>query len=319
MELGNIFKLIQNENMKIYRRVSTWIMLIILIGAALVVGIFTNATAPDSVDENWKQGVQQDSEMLKANIENEDYPKLARDTFEKELAINEYRLEHDIAPTTNSKSIWTYMGYAAEIVSLITLFTIVVGASSVASEFTWGTIKLLLIRPVSRSKILLSKYLATILFALFSLVLLFVTSFLIGSIFFGFDGSTPHLVYRDGAVQEVHMVSHILGIFGLKSINLIMMSTFAFMISTIFRNSGLAIGLAIFLMFAGVNATALLAMKFDWAKYILFANTDLSQYLTGYVLVEGMTMQFSIIMLIIYFVIFNALTWFVFTKRDVAA
>ncbi|MEH7379831.1 ABC transporter permease [Bacillus sp. JJ1533] len=316
--MGNFFKLIQNENMKIYRRVSTWIMLVILIGAALVVGIVTNITASDSVDENWKQNLQQQNESFKADIENESIPKMARDTIEKELAINEYRIEHDIAPT-NDRSIWTYMGYAAEIVSLITLFTIVVGASSVASEFTWGTIKLLLIRPVSRAKILLSKYLATILFALFSLVLLFVVSFIIGSIFFGSGDSIPHLVYRDGAVHEVLMVSHILGVFGLKSINLIMMSTFAFMISTIFRNSGLAIGLAIFLMFAGVNATALLAMKFDWAKYILFANTDLSQYLTGYVLVEGMTMQFSIVMLIIYFVIFNALTWFVFTKRDVAA
>ncbi|MFS0822581.1 ABC transporter permease [Bacillus sp. 1P02SD] len=316
--MGNIIKLIQNENMKIYRRVSTWIMLVILVGAALIVGIVTNATASDSNDENWKQNLQQQNESFKADIENESIPKIARDTIQKELAINEYRIEHDIAPT-NSRSIWTYMGYAAEIVSLITLFTIVVGASSVASEFTWGTIKLLLIRPVSRAKILLSKYLSTILFALFSLVLLFVVSFIIGSIFFGSGDSTPHLVYKDGAVHEVHMVSHILGVFGLKSINLIMMSTFAFMISTIFRNSGLAIGLAIFLMFAGVNATALLASKFDWAKYILFANTDLSQYLTGYVLVEGMTMQFSIVMLIIYFVIFNALTWFVFTKRDVAA
>ncbi|MCC3356602.1 ABC transporter permease [Bacillus sp. REN16] len=316
--MGNIIKLIQNENMKIYRRVSTWIMLVLLIVAALIVGIVTNITASDSVDENWKQNLQQYNETLKADIANESYPKITRDTFEKELAINEYRLEHDIAPTAD-RSIWTYMGYTAEIVSVITLFTIVVGASSVASEFTWGTIKLLLIRPVSRSKILLSKYLATILFALFSLVLLFVVSLIVGSIFFGTGNSIPHLVYKDGAVHEVHMVSHILGIFGLKSINLIMMSTFAFMISTIFRNSGLAIGLAIFLMFAGVNATLLLAAKFDWAKYILFANTDLSQYLTGYVLVEGMTMTFSIVMLIIYFVIFNALTWFVFTKRDVAA
>ncbi|MEH7236142.1 ABC transporter permease [Bacillus sp. JJ1562] len=316
--MGNIFKLIQNENMKIYRRVSTWIMLVILIGAALVVGIVTNVTAPDSSDVNWKQNLQQQNEAYKADLASEDLPEMVKNISKKELAINEYRLEHDIAPV-DSKSIWTYMGYTAEIVSLITLFTIVVGASSVASEFTWGTIKLLLIRPVSRAKILLSKYLATILFALFSLLLLFVVSFLVGSILFGGGDSTPHLVYKDGGVHEVHMVSHILGIFGLKSINLIMMSTFAFMISTIFRNSGLAIGLAIFLMFAGVNATALLAMKFDWAKYILFANTDLSQYLTGYVLVEGMTMTFSIVMLIIYFVIFNALTWFVFTKRDVAA
>jgi len=316
--LANIVKLIQNENMKIYRRISTWIMLVILIAVAVVVGIVMNITASDSVDEQWKQNLQQQNEMYKTDLASEDLPDMVKDISKKELAINEYRIEHDIAPV-ESRSTWNFMTIAAEIVSLITLFTIVVGASSVASEFTWGTIKLLLIRPVSRAKILLSKYLATILFALFSLVLLFVVSFLVGSIFFGIEGSTPHLVYRDGAVHEVHMVSHILGVFGLKSINLIMMSTFAFMISTIFRNSGLAIGLAIFLMFVGVNVTALLATKFEWAKYILFANTDLSQYLTGYVLVEGMTMTFSVIMLIIYFVIFNTLTWFVFTKRDVAA
>ncbi len=316
--MANIVKLIQNENMKIYRRISTWIMLVILIAVAVVVGIVMNITASDSVDEQWKQNLLQQNEMYKTDLANEDLPDMVKDISKKELAINEYRIEHDIAPM-ESRSTWNFMTIAAEIVSLITLFTIVVGASSVASEFTWGTIKLLLIRPVSRAKILLSKYLATILFALFSLVLLFVVSFLVGSIFFGIEGSTPHLVYRDGAVHEVHMVSHILGVFGLKSINLIMMSTFAFMISTIFRNSGLAIGLAIFLMFVGVNVTALLATKFEWAKYILFANTDLSQYLTGYVLVEGMTMTFSVIMLIIYFVIFNTLTWFVFTKRDVAA
>lgn len=304
--------------MKIYRRVSTWIMLIILVGAAVVVGIVMNATASNSENENWKQNIQAENEMYKADLSNENLPDMVKDFSKRELAINEYRLEHDIAPV-EARSTWNFMTATSEIVSLITLFTIVIGASSVASEFTWGTIKLLLIRPVSRAKILLSKYLATILFALVSLALLFIVSFLVGSIFFGGGDSTPHLVYRDGAVQEVHMVSHILGIFGLKSINLIMMSTFAFMISTIFRNSGLAIGLAIFLMFAGVNATALLAMKFDWAKYILFANTDLSQYLTGNIFVEGMTMSFSIIMLVIYFIIFNALTWFVFMKRDVAA
>src|SRR5690606_26357656 len=126
-----------------------------------------------------------------------------------------------------SDSIWSFMDTASAIVSVITLFTIIVGASSVASEFSWGTIKLLLIRPVSRTKILLSKYLSTIIFALVSLIILFVVSLLVGSIIFGFDGSQPHLVYRDGEVHEVNMILYVLGVFGLKSINLVMMSTFA--------------------------------------------------------------------------------------------
>jgi ABC-2 type transport system permease protein len=32
-----------------------------------------------------------------------------------------------------------------------------------------------------------------------------------------------------------------------------------------------------------------------------------------------MTMSFSIMMLVIYFVVFNALSWIIFRKRDIAA
>ena len=55
----------------------------------------------------------------------------------------------------------------------------------------------------------------------------------------------------------------------------------AFMISAVFRNSSLAIGLSIFLMMTGGELTGMFAMKFQWAKYVLFANTDLMQYFDG--------------------------------------
>ncbi len=60
-------------------------------------------------------------------------------------------------------------------------------------------------------------------------------------------------------------------------------------------------------------------MKFTWAKYILFANTNLMQYFEGAPMVEGMTITFSIIMILVYFVIFQFLAFYVFKKRDVAA
>ena len=59
-------------------------------------------------------------------------------------------------------------------------------------------------------------------------------------------------------------------------------------------------------------------MKFDWAKYVLFANTDLMQYFEGIPMVEGMTLTFSVIMIVIYFILFQSLAYVVFKKRDVA-
>ncbi len=93
----------------------------------------------------------------------------------------------------------------------------------------------------------------------------------------------------------------------------------AFMISAVFRNSSLATGLSIFLLFMGGTITAIIATKYSLAKYILFANTDLTQYMDGAPLVEGMTAGFSIIMLLIYFGVFQLLAFLVFTRRDIAA
>jgi ABC-2 type transport system permease protein len=62
-----------------------------------------------------------------------------------------------------------------------------------------------------------------------------------------------------------------------------------------------------------------LISRYSWSKYYLFTNTDLSQYLTDSPIVKGMTLQFSIIVLIVYFIVFNLLSWSIFQKRDVAA
>src|SRR5690625_7874969 len=94
------------------------------------------------------------------------------------------------------------------------------------------------------------------------------------------------------------------------------MATFAFMISTVFRSSALAIGLAIFLMMAG-NQIDFAFAEYPWAKYILFANTDLQQYTNVNVLIGSMTLGFYISELIVYYVNFIGLYWLIFTKRDI--
>ena len=83
------------------------------------------------------------------------------------------------------------------------------------------------------------------------------------------------------------MLFYVFATYGLKLIELVMIVTLAFMISTVFRSASLAIGLSIFIMFAGQVITLLL-MRYTWGKYFLFANTDLTPYLKGQPLAEGM-------------------------------
>lgn len=199
---------------------------------------------------------------------------------------------------------------------LITIFTVVKAAESVAGEFTWGTIKLLLIRPWSRSQILLSKYISVLLFAVFFTFVAFAVTLLVNMALFGY-GSEP---FPDGTGSPwLYMVEY----YGLRFISLLVIVTFGFMLSSAFRSSGLAIGLSIFILLSGnvLNALFNLIDK-PWVKFVLFPNLELTSYMnggTGPFAHEQTTLGFSLAVLAVYVILFNLVSWTVFRKRDVAA
>ncbi|MDR6122245.1 ABC-2 type transport system permease protein [Bacillus sp. SLBN-46] len=316
--MGNLIK---NEWMKIFRRPGTYVMVAILVISIAIVGFVVKYQQNGmDVSENpkWEQVLQEENNALKQQMD-QSRTKLEKQYFKKEIAINDYRIKHHISPR-EKYSVWSFVKDSSQLIVLAGLFIIIVAAGIVASEFNWGTIKLLLIRPINRTRILLSKYLTVLLYAIFMLSILFVFSTVLGAILFGMpDEAVSYLNYNNGQVTEQNIVVHLLIYYGLSSIDMIMLVTMAFMISSVFRNSSLAIGLSLFLLFTGGQFTTLLAMKFTWAKYILFANTDLMQYVEGSPLVEGMTLSFSVLMLLAYFALFQFLAFFVFKKRDVAA
>ena len=316
--MGNLIK---NEWMKIFRRPGTYVMVAILVISIAIVGFvskYQQNRMDVSEDPKWEQVLQEENNALKQQMD-QSRTKIEKQYFKKEIAINDYRIKHHISPR-EKYSVWSFVKDTSQLIVLAGLFIIIVAAGIVASEFNWGTIKLLLIRPINRTKILLSKYLTVLLYAIFMLSILFVFSTILGAILFGMpDEAVLYLNYNNGQVTEQNIVVHLLIYYGLSSIDMIMLVTMAFMISSVFRNSSLAIGLSLFLLFTGGQFTTLLAMKFTWAKYILFANTDLMQYVEGAPLVEGMTLSFSVLMLLAYFALFQFLAFFVFQKRDIAA
>ncbi|MGP4039942.1 ABC transporter permease [Gracilibacillus sp. D59] len=311
----NFISLLKNEQMKLYSRFGTWSMFIILAGillvGALIVFIFGDQNE-ESYNENWKEQLTQENEELLKVQEGQEYVR-----FDSEIAINEYHIENDIKP--HPYDAWQFTLENAGLSMIISLFTIIVAAGIISNEYRWGTIKLLLIRPISRTKILFSKFLSVLIFSVSMLMFLFIISLIFGAIFFGINGWNPDLVQMgaDG-IEEVSIFKEILTQYGLNMVNLVMMATFAFMISTLFRNSAMAIGLAIFLMFTG-NTIINFVSEYDWAKYILFANTNLGQYIgNGSPIIDSMTLGFSVTMLVIYFVLFLLGSWLSFTKRDIA-
>lgn len=312
--------LIVNEWVKIFKRKATLIMLgllvLMVLGGAITLNII-NKHDDAKLNPNWKTELKAENKQTENDMKHVPGD-TGKNYMKQSIAENNYRIEHNL-PKDNHYTAWSFMDDMRNVIPLVALFTIIIAAGIVANEFSWGTIKLLMIRPISRVKILLSKYVTVIGYALLNLVVLFVLSLIFGAIFFGFGETSPYLAYSDGHIVERNQVLHLIGSYGISSVSMLMYTTMAFMISAAFRNSSLAIGVSIFLLLSGASITNLLAIKFDWAKYLLFANVDLTPYFDGNAMIDGMTLSFSLVMLLIYFIIFHVVAFLAFVKRDIAA
>ncbi|MET1248613.1 ABC transporter permease [Sporolactobacillus sp. STCC-11] len=318
--MSNFFGLLQNENMKIYRRSSAKVMIIILLGLILAAGLIIKYSGDQPKDDpHWKQSLIQENKDLNKQMDSVKGNKQATDYFKKTIAINDYRIDHNLKPQ-HGETLWTFVeGAAANMVLVISIFTIIVVSTSIASEFDTGTIKLLLIRPIYRTEILLSKYISALLFTVVCLITLFIASWLLGGILFGFGGAGDvYIGYANGAVYQSSWTLEVWKGYLLNCVSLFMMVTFAGLIASAFRNGGLAIGLSIFTLMASSIVVNLL-QGYDWVKYVLFANTDLTQYTTGTPLRDEMTLGFSLAVLAVYYVIFVFVGWAFYTRRDIKA
>lgn len=303
-------KYVRNEWMKLWSKKSTWIMLILL--AAVIIGynaIDKSFEVKNNTKETWREDVQSEIEMYQAWLEDGD------EALAGEIALLQYRLDNNI-PITSAFS--DSVKFGTDMLMLVTIFAVVVAAGIVSSEFGTGTIKMLLTRPVARWKILLSKLVTVLLFGFVLFGFAVALSSLLGLVLYG-TTSSVELQFVDGAIQEISpwsaMLEHTLLSFG----DFFMSIIIAFLIGSLFKSSSLAVGITIVLMTMG-SLIVMLLSRFDFVKYIWLTHTDLTQHAAGgQPFVEGTTLGFSIVVLVVYAIIFLAITFITFQKRDVTA
>lgn len=188
---------------------------------------------------------------------------------------------------------------------LLTFLAIIGTAGTVAKEHSLGTIKLLLIRAQSRSKILASKYVSVLVYILSLALFSGLFSLLVGGILFGFQAGK----YGWGDVLLTA---------GVQLAYSLVYATVTFMIGVLTRSTGATIGVGMLLVMIESLVVGLLS-RYDFTKYILFTNVNLSVYLEGGTPpMQGMTLTFSLIVLAVYIVLFLGASFVTFKKRDVA-
>lgn len=308
-----MFQLIQNERMKIWAKKGSWIMLALLVLAIVGYGILSNSIPSDT--SNWKKDEQSSISFNKEVLADDSIDATTKKDTQDQIAISQYRLDNNIAPLS-SESVQGHMQAAPYFMTFVLLFVVIVAGGIVSSEFSKGTIKMLLTRPVSRANILLSKLLAVIEFALLLTIVTIVLNYIVALLFFG-NSSGANLVVDNGQVTEVNIWKDVFMSFGFQFIAVMMSMLFAFMLGVVFRSSSLAIGLSIFISLLSTTITLFLA-KYDFIKFIWFAVQDLQNIYYGQGILD-VTLTFAIIIQIIYAIIFLVIAFVTFMKSDITA
>lgn len=325
-QITDMLRLICNETSKTFLQTKILVMIILIIISSIVAGIYYNTKQPSST--NWKtvlvneiKDLEESNIKLKKQIAEEEgkvnpiYGGLVSDNQEK-IEILKYSLKNSIP--YNIMTSWHLVNKSTETIFIIIIFMIVVAGNAISSEFSSGTIKFLLIRPYKRWKMLFAKYISLILISLAFLIVLFITTLLVGLVFFGTTGfSTPDLFISGGNIMERNILAYSLQLYAFEFITLVVIITFSFMISTVFKSNSLSIASTLVLMFSGTLLVGIFR-DFSWSKYLLFANLDLTQFLPGNtILLNGLSLEFSIMILFAHVILFNGITYLIFTKRDV--
>ncbi len=234
--------------------------------------------------------------------------------------LNKYYIDNMITLDNNNRDILINLFSNYELFILIV--GIVIAGSIVSDEFSKGTIKLLLVKPYSRIKILLSKFIVCMIVLVLSIVFITICQTLIGGIVFGFDGLTiPAIVYNFGtnSVEAINLFGYVALIGICKLPIYILLTTLAFACSTIFTNTALAVAVP-FLGYIGSSIINQLALLYNFKQIIYFVtpNWDLTYYLFGgSPLFKGLTAPFSLIICVIYLLIMLVISLVVFKKRDI--
>lgn len=205
------------------------------------------------------------------------------------------------------------------VASMAGIFVMIIAAGIVANEFTNGTIKFLLINPVKRAKIFWSKYITCISLLVTAMATFFVIHLLFSIITCGVQGiDGAYVYYSQGVASEQSIIMYSLEQYFLSGISIIVSVTLAFTISSLMRNNAVAIAISIAIEVLGTTITLfLLELGHDWARYLVFSNTDLASITKGQSMFPGQDVGFSLTVLAVHFVIFLLTAYDGFKKMEV--
>lgn len=239
-----------------------------------------------------------------------------------------YGLENNIPSLNDITDARSTVDKTYEIyIILAVVMVIIIGGGIVATEFSKGTIRLLLIRPVSRWKVLLSKLLSLLIVGLGVVALGIGILYVSSGVVFGFETyNTPILQMINGSIVQESYINILLPKIMLSCSSLVFITSLVFAISTLAKNTALAVAISMLLYLgAGPLTDVIIGMKQSWIVNTLIPYINASYLrlvpMAGQALKTGFGMEFQYAsgatQLLIASAVILVITFVTFTKKDI--
>ncbi|WP_194192083.1 ABC transporter permease subunit [Clostridium chrysemydis] len=303
----------------------------------------------NSPKKHWREKVKEDSdslnvrkkEILKFNSKSEENLQ-ELDNINRSLEENSYYLDNNVEPIDsygfslgiNAMYIFFFLG-----VGIIGALMSVFMSDIVSGECSPPTFKFLLVQPISRSKILVSKIIAINIAALLIILGSEVIVNIIGiGIIDGFDslkalitvGEGFRKVFRydtinmeliNGSGYFITYFEFILKSFMYQSVFLITLTSFIFMISSLFKSNIMSMSVSVIITVVGGVLPQIELLRSGVLKYSFLSYGDVTHLITGWLggrlYVENFTPNFAVIVMLITTVVCYTISFLRFKNRDI--
>jgi ABC-2 type transport system permease protein len=293
----------------------------------------------------WRESLEEEKKTIEDNLKDSSYSEDDKVSFKQRLEEINIYLDKNMKPIEE----WKFNGINYGIKFIFMIGTLILAAGIavfmsdiVSGECTPPTLKFLLVQPISRGKVILSKFIAvviTVVTMIGGLEALVVAGI---SAFTGFDaGKMPQYIGKafkwdytnaaeNGGPQLAEVAGsgvlstrwmYLLESFGLQILFIIACCAFIFMISAIFKSSMITMAVSVILCVAATIIPEMSQTIRSISRFFFTSYGDTTSLVSGYCAMNfnnpNVTLGFGVIVMIATTIVSYIIGHIVFNKKDI--
>ena len=248
-----------------------------------------------------------------------------RDYYLDNVLLSTYKLENGI--DGDSSHFYDSADISVEIgLFMLAILSIILAGSSISQEIATGSIKALIISPVKRWKIFAAKLASIVTVSTAVLLYVYLLSFGLSAALFGSDFG-EYIYISGGAVHSIAFPVKLLLSSLLDYVDILIYIFFAYMLSSLTRNTALSVGISMAVYFCSglISTVSALILNKEIFAFLPFANLSLSSrvfasssdIMAGTQMITDKPIIFSVVYLAVFSFCMLFIAYDSFVRRDV--